>query len=95
MAAYVGLVVVGTAVVDGLLGRRPAPPGSVTLAVDVAHSRPGALVQAYRVTPDGAVPTERQSSAMLRGLADADGLLIVPDGGARAGAVVPSLGLPW
>ena len=29
------------------------------------------------------------------GLADADGLLIVPDGGARAGAVVPSLGLPW
>jgi len=95
MAAYVGLVVVGTAVVDGLLGRRPAPPGSVTLAVDVAHPRPGALVQAYRATPDGAVPTERQSSAMLRGLADADGLLVVPEGGARAGDVVPSLGLPW
>ncbi|WP_396600071.1 molybdopterin molybdotransferase MoeA [Frigoribacterium sp. R86507] len=95
MAAYVGLVVVGTAVVDGLLGRRPAPPGSVTLAVDVAHPRAGALVQAYRLTPDGAVPTERQSSAMLRGLADADGLLIVPEGGARAGDVVPSLGLPW
>jgi molybdopterin molybdotransferase len=95
MAAYVGLVVVGTAVVDGLLGRRPAPPGSVTLAVDVAHPRAGALVQAYRLTPDGAVPTERQSSAMLRGLADADGLLIVPEGGARAGDVVPALGLPW
>jgi molybdopterin molybdotransferase len=95
MAAYVGLVVVGTAVVDGLLGRRSAPPGSVTLAVDVAHPRAGALVQAYRLTPDGAVPTERQSSAMLRGLADADGLLIVPEGGARAGDVVPALGLPW
>nr|WP_256428774.1 hypothetical protein [Frigoribacterium sp. VKM Ac-2836] len=95
MAAYVGLVVVGTAVVDGLLGRRPAPPGAVTLAVDVSHPRPGSLVQAYRVTPDGAVPTERQSSAMLRGLADADGLLIVPEGGARAGEVVPALGLPW
>ncbi|MET4051502.1 molybdopterin molybdotransferase [Frigoribacterium sp. PvP054] len=95
MAAYVGLVVVGTAVVDGLLGRRAAPPGVVTLAVDVAHPRPGVLVQAYRVTEDGAVPTARQSSAMLRGLADAEGLLVVPEGGARAGDVVPALALPW
>jgi molybdopterin molybdotransferase len=52
-------------------------------------------VQAYRTTAAGAVPTERQSSAMLRGLADAEGLLIVPEGGARAGDVVPTLGLPW
>lgn len=95
MAAYVGLVVVGTALVDGLLGRPAAPPGGVTLAVDVVHPRPGVLVQAHRVTAGGAVPTERQSSAMLRGLADAEGLLIVPEGGARAGDVVPALGLPW
>jgi len=95
MAAYVGLVVVGTALVDGLLGRRPARPAGVTLAVDVVHPRPGVLVQAYRTTAAGAVPTERQSSAMLRGLADAEGLLIVPEGGARAGDVVPTLGLPW
>lgn len=95
MAAYVGLVVVGTALVDGLLGRPAAPAGVVTLAVDVAHPRAGVLVQAYRVTAGGAVPTERQSSAMLRGLADAEGLLVVPEGGARAGDVVPVLALPW
>jgi len=47
------------------------------------------------VTEDGAVPTARQSSAMLRGLADAEGLLVVPEGGARAGDVVPALALPW
>jgi len=67
----------------------------VTLAVDVPHSRSGVLVQAYRDTVDGALPTARQSSAMLRGLADADGLLIVPEGGARTGETVPALALPW
>jgi molybdopterin molybdotransferase len=41
------------------------------------------------------VPMRRQSSAMLRGMADADGLLIVPEGGARAGDTVAALDLPW
>ena len=95
MAALVGLTLIGAPLVDGLLGRRPAPPGAVTLAVDVPHARSGDLVQAYRDTPDGAMPTARQSSAMLRGLADADGLLIVSAGGARAGDTVPTIALPW
>jgi molybdopterin molybdotransferase len=95
MAALVGLAVIGVPLVDGLLGRRPAPPGAVTLAVDVPHVRSGDLVQAYRDTIDGAMPTARQSSAMLRGLADADGLLVVSAGGARAGDTVPTIALPW
>jgi molybdopterin molybdotransferase len=95
MAALVGLAVIGVPLVDGLLGRRPAPPGAVTLAVDVPHARSGDLVQAYRDTIDGAMPTARQSSAMLRGLADADGLLVVSAGGARAGDTVPTIALPW
>jgi molybdopterin molybdotransferase len=95
MAALVGLVVVGVPLVDGLLGRAASRPGLVRLAHDVAHPRPGVLVQAYRDTPDGAVPMPRQSSAMLRGLADADGLLIVPEDGARTGDTVPALTLPW
>lgn len=95
MAALVCLVVVGVPLIEGLLGRRPAPPALVTLAVDVPHPRTGVLVQAYRATDGGAVPTARQSSAMLRGLADADGLLVVPEGGARAGDAVPSIALPW
>lgn len=95
MAALVCLVMVGVPLIEGLLGRRAAPPGLVTLAVDVPHPRSGVLVQAYRATAGGAVPTARQSSAMLRGLADADGLLVVPEGGARAGEAVPSVTLPW
>lgn len=95
MAALVSLVVVGIPLVDGLLGRPPALLGSVVLAVPVEHPRPGVLVQAYRMTPEGAVPMRRQSSAMLRGLADASGLLVIPEGGGRAGDSVPALALPW
>ena len=95
MAALVSLVLVGAPIVEGLLGRPLTEPGVVTVAVDVPHARPGVLVQAYRATRDGAVPASRQSSAMLRGLADADGLLVVPEGGARRGDLVPALPLPW
>lgn len=95
MAAMVGLVLLGGPLVAGLLGRPLEPTGAVRLAVDVPNDRPGGLVLAYRATPEGAVPASHQSSAMLRGLADADGLLVVPAGGGVAGEDVPPVRLPW
>ncbi len=95
MAAMVGLVLLGGPLVAGLLGRPLEPTGSVRLAVDVPNDRAGALVLAHRTTPEGAVPASHQSSAMLRGLADADGLMIVPAGGGVAGEDVPPVRLPW
>ncbi|MBP1302960.1 molybdopterin molybdotransferase MoeA [Curtobacterium sp. 1310] len=95
MAAMVGLVLLGGPLVAGLLGRPLEPVGRVRLAVDVPNDRPGALVLAYRATPEGAVPASHQTSAMLRGLADADGLLVVPAGGGVAGEDVPPVRLPW
>lgn len=95
MAAMVGLVLLGGPLVAGLLGRPLEPTGSVRLAVDVPNDRPGGLVLAYRATPDGAVPASHQTSAMLRGLADADGLLVVGSGGRVAGDAVPPVRLPW
>lgn len=95
MAAMVGAVLLGGPLVAGMTGRALDEPDRVAIAADVPNERPGALVLAYRSTPDGAVPTTHQSPAMLRGLADADGLAVVEAGGVRAGAVVPSLRLPW
>lgn len=96
MAALTCLVAIGVPLLDGLLGRPQTRPGSVSLAVDVEHPRPGVLLQAYRLDDEGlALPVARQSSAMLRGLAEADGLLVVPEGGARRGDPVRSLALPW
>lgn len=95
MAAMVGAVLLGGPVVAGLLGRPVQRPSTVRLAVDVPNDRPGDLVLAYEQGPDGAVPASHQSSAMLRGLADADGLMVVGAGGGAVGDVVPTLRLPW
>lgn len=95
MAAMVCAVLFGGPLVAGLLGRPLEPSVPVRSAVDVPNDRPGALVLAHRDTPDGAVPARHQTSAMLRGLADADGLIVVGPGGATAGSTVPGIRLPW
>ncbi len=95
MAAMVGLVLLGGPLIGGLLGRPLEQPSSVTIGVDVPNEGPGDVVVAYRLTPAGAVPASHQTSAMLRGLADSDGLMIVGDHGRVAGDCVPSLRLPW
>ena len=95
MAAMVGIVLLGGPLVAGLLGREREVTGPVRLAVDVPNERPGDLVLAYRATAAGAVPASHQSSAMLRGLADADGLMVIGSGGRVAGDAVPPVRLPW
>ncbi len=95
MAAMVGMVLFGGPLVAGLLGRPVDQPSVVRLGVDVPNERSGALVLAYRSTGAGAVPTTHQSSAMLRGLAEAEGLLVVPAGGRRAGETAAAVPLPW
>jgi molybdopterin molybdotransferase len=50
---------------------------------------------AYRNTDQGAVTTALKGSGMLRGLAEADGVAVVPPGGACAPNQVATLPLPW
>lgn len=94
MAAMVAFIVLGVPLLDGMLGRTAAAPHEVELGVDLAGARVTRFV-AYRRESGGAVPTQRQGSGMLRGLADAEGLLIVPTGGARRGERIAALSLPW
>lgn len=44
---------------------------------------------------DRAVPLHYNGPAMLRGIAAADALAVVPPGGARQGAETELLDLPW
>lgn len=44
---------------------------------------------------DRAVPLHYNGPAMLRGIAAADALAVVPPGGARAGEELELLDLPW
>jgi molybdopterin molybdotransferase len=97
MAACVGVMTL----VDPLLRRlhsRPLREPMVVALTEPQHPRPGDV---HRLLPasrqaDGTVRLlPGCGSGMLRGLAQADGLVVVPPAGAPAGATVDYLPLPW
>ncbi|MEU3278330.1 molybdopterin molybdotransferase MoeA [Streptomyces antibioticus] len=78
------------------LADRPAPEPYTLPLRDAAHGHP----HDTRLVPvalggDHAVPLHYNGPAMLRGIAAADALAVVPPGGARAGQEAEILDLPW
>ncbi|MFC5219185.1 molybdopterin molybdotransferase MoeA [Streptomyces coerulescens] len=78
------------------LAARPAPEPYTMPLKDAAHGHP----YDTRLIPvvlrgDHAVPLHYQGPAMLRGMAAADAVAVVPPGGARAGQETELLDLPW
>lgn len=95
LAAMLVLASLGVPLIDGMLNRSMAALGRMPLAQDVANLSGSTRLVAYRQTADGIVPTARQGSGMMRGLAEADGVAVVPPGGACAPNPIPTLPLPW
>ena len=108
LAAMVALRLVLTHVLRGALGRGIEQPGVVSLAhdFDPGQGRSGAG-SAWRVMPAKPVDTsgagvnptrwelcDKRGSNMLRGLAQARGLVVIPPEGAGAGDAVACLPLP-
>jgi molybdopterin molybdotransferase len=81
-----------------ILGLPPAPAPRLTgvLSRDVDANGPREHYLRARITPDGVAPFDRQDSALLSLLAEADALLIRPpsDGPRAAGESVEYLPLP-
>ncbi|MFE5816022.1 molybdopterin molybdotransferase MoeA [Streptomyces sp. NPDC056479] len=78
------------------LAARPAPESYTLPLKEAAHGHP----YDTRLIPvvlrgDHAVPLHYQGPAMLRGMAAADAVAVVPPGGARAGQEAELLDLPW
>ncbi|MFJ8198982.1 molybdopterin-binding protein [Streptomyces sp. NPDC096152] len=78
------------------LAARPAPEPYTLPLSDAVHGHP----YDTRLVPvvlrgDHAVPLHYNGPAMLRGVAAADALAVVPPGGARAGQEAELLDLPW
>ncbi|MER7051007.1 molybdopterin molybdotransferase MoeA [Streptomyces sp. NPDC000351] len=78
------------------LAARPAPEPYALPLRDAVHGHP----YDTRLVPvvlrgHGAVPLRYQGPAMLRGIAAADALAVVPPGGARSGQEAVLLDLPW
>jgi molybdopterin molybdotransferase len=89
------LVLLGPTV-DGMLGRPLALLPPLRLAADIPNPRPGSLLVPCRLGPDGrATPTGWADSGMVRGLALADSVAVVPPGGAASGEQVLALPLVW
>lgn len=93
-AAIAALLTLGAPLVDGLLGRPLADLDHVRSREPLtAPERATRLVLARRGDA-GALAVEHQGSAMLRGLAEADGYVVVPPGGCSADVRLPWLPLP-
>lgn len=95
LAAMMMLAAIGVPLVDGLLGRPLRERGLTIAARDFPNPRRSPLLSAYRLTPEGAQPTARQGSGMLRGLAESHGVAVIPVGGTTAGSRLVTLPTPW
>ncbi|MET9501799.1 molybdopterin molybdotransferase MoeA [Streptomyces sp. NPDC006622] len=95
LAAVSGLLTLAEPLLRTLAGRSAPEPYTLPLR-EAAHGHP----HDTRLVPvvlrgDHALPLHYNGPAMLRGIAAADALAVVPPGGARAGQETEVLDLPW
>ncbi|WAL39803.1 molybdopterin molybdotransferase MoeA [Brevibacterium sp. BRM-1] len=95
LAAMVALRVVAQPAVRGLLGQRAEETAVGRVAEAIPGGRAERIVPAARDARGNWAETSGTGSNMLRGLAAADGLIVIPAGGAEDGQEVPLLMLPW
>ncbi|MEU7242983.1 molybdopterin molybdotransferase MoeA [Streptomyces sparsogenes] len=95
LAAISGLLTLAEPLLRTLTGRPAPAPCPAPLAAAVhGHPRDTRLVPVV-FREDEAFPLRFNGPAMLRGVAVADGLAVVPPGGAERGTEVEVLDLPW
>jgi molybdopterin molybdotransferase len=95
LAAMMGMLTLAAPLLAALGGRRQPSPGSVAVAVDIAGRTGSSMLIPYRLVDGLAVPNEWSGSGMMRGLADANGVLVVPGDGVHAGETAETIGFPW
>ena len=93
-SAIVSLLTLGQPLFDALLGRSSGDLPQVTLSQAATAPAHEHRLLACELSGITAAPVQHLGSAMLRGLATADGFAVLPPGGAAAGASVAWLALP-
>ncbi|MDX2543009.1 molybdopterin molybdotransferase MoeA [Streptomyces sp. WI04-05B] len=95
LAAVSGLLTLAEPLLRTLAGRAAPEPYTLPLRDEVhGHPHDTRLVPVV-LRDDRAVPLHYNGPAMLRGIAAAEALAVVPPGGARAGQELELLDLPW
>lgn len=93
-SAIVSLLSLGQPLFDALLGRSSGDLPQVALSQAATAPAHEHRLLACELSGITAAPVQHLGSAMLRGLAIADGFAVLPPGGAAAGASVAWLALP-
>ncbi|GAA4377853.1 molybdopterin-binding protein [Paeniglutamicibacter cryotolerans] len=99
LAALMALMTLVEPILRGATGRPASAPCMAVSALEI-QPLPGRhrLVPARWVAAGGVdalAPAEHVASAMMRGLGEADAILVLPPHGVAQGAPVPYLPLPW
>nr|WSZ97155.1 molybdopterin molybdotransferase MoeA [Streptomyces sp. NBC_00857] len=95
LAAVSGLLTLAEPLLRTLAGRAPRIPYHAPLR-DAVHGHPyDTRLVPFVHRDEGLVPLRFNGPAMLRGIAAADGIAVVPPGGARPGEELEVLDLPW
>lgn len=95
LAAMMAMLTVAGPLIAGLRGSAPAEPSTVVTG-EAFEPLPGrSRLVPFRSVNGRAVPSTHQRSGMLRGLAGADGVMVVPAAGCVEGDEVAALSLPW
>jgi molybdopterin molybdotransferase len=95
LAAMLALSTVGAPLLAAL-GHQPIPPISEVPSGTTIEPDPGRTrLMPYRLLYGMASPAKHAGPGMMRGLASADGVLVVPPHGVQLGELVPAFALPW
>nr|WP_307128918.1 molybdopterin molybdotransferase MoeA [Streptomyces sp. B1I3] len=95
LAAVSGLLTLAEPLLRGIAGRSAQEPFRAPVHEEVhGHPHDTRLVPVVH-RGDSVMPLHYNGPAMLRGIAAADGLAVVPPGGVRSGTEVEILDLPW
>ena len=94
LAAVAGAATLAEPLLRGLAGGRPTEPYLVRAAAPLPGHREDTRLVPVVLPEQGALPLSYDGPAMLRGLALAEGLAVVPPGGLPAGARVEVLEVP-
>ncbi len=95
LAAMIGILTLLEPLLAGLAGAATPTLGTTVTGQDLAGKAGIDVLIPYRLNDGRAIKTAWTGSGMLRGLAEADGILVLPPAGASVGASVETVTLPW
>jgi molybdopterin molybdotransferase len=95
LAALIGLFTLGEPLFAALTGGPEPETRSVVAGTELAGRAQTSILIPYRMQDAVAVPANWRGSAMMRGIAESDGVMICPPEGVLAGQVVNAFRLPW